>query len=212
MGTKLTKETAQALFEKNLAARNITLSFPNIGLSILDIKGMTKRFSTVNPGQFEIAFVSKNPSFPGICAISLDNVGSKFMKDGLREASSTYIKIPVAFELVAFGPWYRENISPVTARKQYGMKFLETEEEVEEWFKQLDEELPIWQNQHKKCSEALKYIKEHGKEYKDIMKAHSSHSTEWKQAREAYEHMITLQMTKIAKRDALQQEARKGLA
>ena len=209
MATKLTKDTAKTVFERCLAARGITLSNENIGLTILDIKGMTKRFSTINPGQTEIAFVSK--AFPGIFAISLDNVGSKFMKDGLREASSTYIKIPVAFELVSFGSWYRENLSPATARKHYGMKFLDTEEAVEEWFKQLDEELPIWLNQHKKCSEALKYIKENGKEYKAIMKEHRSSSKEWKDARQAYEHMITLQMTKIAKRDAIQQEARKGL-
>ena len=211
MATKLTKERAKELFEQNLAARNITLADEKVGFTILDIKGMTKRFSTINPGQDEIAFVSKNPSFPGIFAISLDNVGSKFMKDGLREASSTYIKIPVTFELVRFSDWSREHLSPAGVRS-YGMKFLDTEEAVEEWFEKLDAEIPIWLNQHKKCSEALKYIKEHGKEYKDIMKAHSSHSTEWKQAREAYEHMITLQMTKIAKRDALQQEARKGLA
>ena len=210
MGTKLTKDTAKTVFERCLAARGIKLENEVRGFLITDIKGISKRFGCVNPQTMELAFTSRHPQYPGVVAIPLDNVGSQFMKTGLREASSTYIKIPVAFELRSTTTYYREVLSPTTIRKE-GFIYLDTEEAVEEWFEKLDSEIPIWLNQHKKCSEALKYIKENGKEYKAIMKEHRSSSKEWKDARQAYEHMITLQMTKIAKRDAIQQEARKGL-
>lgn len=215
MADYLTKDQLRNLFEERVAkldSLGLLSGREGRWLTVWDIKGLQKRFSTYEPDLRVLACPCSEDAC--IIAINLDTVDSKFMKDwGNCKASSTYIKVPVAFSAMYARDWqFERRPSHLYADEAKKMVFLRTREDVEAWFDKLETEIPYWVAQSEQCAKALKFIKTEGKQYKDIMKPLTKRSPEWKAAREAYENLILVQMKKITKRDEIMKESRKGLA
>lgn len=180
-------------------------------LKLEKIPGCKKRFCYDDPRYCSICSISYETSPKQIfIGCNLDNVDSDFMKEGRLKASSTYIKIPLAFRLIEndYAIFYDRNKDHEW--KKYGsicydyeQTICKTPEEINAWFDKFDAYYNRLQEQAKITSEAFDYVKTNGKPYKDIMKTYTKRTQQYKDARKDYEDMILTQIKRITALDQI---------
>ena len=146
--------------------------------------------------------ISLDPQKPCMIAAKLDDIESEFLKEGNIQASSTYIKIPIAFHLIServLSGW--ENI-----RCSVPFIVCSTPEEINAWFDKFETYYPRLVKQGERCAEVLNFIKTNGKPFKATMKQYAKRDKEWKEARKSYEEMILKQIKRITKLDELEDD------
>ena len=146
--------------------------------------------------------LSIDPQKPCMMAAKLDDVESEFMREGNIQASSTYIKIPLAFHLID------ERILSGWENTCCTVDYIicSTPDEINAWFDKFEEYLPRLIKQGERCAEVYDFIKTNGKPYKATMKQYSKRDKEWKEARKSYEEMILKQIKRITKLDELEED------
>jgi hypothetical protein len=135
-------------------------------------------------------------------AAKLDDIESEFLREGNIQASSTYIKIPMAFHLIS------ENVLNGWEHTCCTVPFIvcSTPEEINAWFDKFEAYLPRVIAQGKMCADVLAYIKTNGKPFKETMKKYAKRDKEWKEARKNYENMIIQQIARITKLDKVNED------
>lgn len=170
------------------------------GLRMETLPNMRKQYCYAHNGWFTgelILGLSLVPKRPCMIACDLNNVETQFMYEGKIKASSTYIKVPLAYrlfrnnELKYFEYRYASNDTQI----------LTTPEAINDWFDKFEAYLPRVIAQGKMCADVLAYIKTNGKPFKDTMKQYNKRDKEWKEARKNYEDMIIQQISRITKLD-----------
>lgn len=170
------------------------------GLRMETLPNMRKQYCYAHNGWFTgelILGLSLDPKRPCMIACDLNNVETQFMYEGNIKASSTYIKVPLAYrlfrnkELNYFEYRYASNDTQI----------LTTPEAINDWFDKFEAYLPRVIAQGKMCADVLAYIKTNGKPFKATMKQYSKRDKEWKEARKNYEDMIIQQIARITKLD-----------
>lgn len=180
-------------------------------LKLEKIPGCKKRFCYDEPRYCSVCSISYETSPKQVfMGCNLDNVDSDFMKEGRLQASSTYIKIPLAFRLIEedYAIFYDRNKDHEI--KKYGsmgfntdIEVCKTPEEINAWFDKFDAYYPRLQEQAKITSEAFDYVKTNGKPYKEIMKTYTKRTQQYKDARRDYEDMILTQIKRITAIDQI---------
>lgn len=216
----LTEETAIKLFTDKCAEYDLPMTQSYSGrhpyLEITAIKGLTKRFCVVEDDYMVLTQVVDNRIF----AVDL-NTNSMFVSVfGKFRASTSHIKIPIAFRLWAnrdtpripefrFKYW-ADSVTdkPNTNFYNAHIKILSNATAVNDWFARFVAEIPHWREQEEMCKNAIKYIENAGCEYKQILKRKSRFTDEWKTAFDAYQKLYLQQIQKIVKRDEILCESR----
>lgn len=170
------------------------------GLRMETLPNMRKQYCYAHDGWFTgelLLGLSLDPKRQCMIACDLDNVETEFMYEGNIKASSTYIKVPLAYrlfrdnELNYFEDRYESNDA----------RILSTPEAINDWFDKFEAYLPRVIAQGKMCADVLAYIKTNGKPFKATMKQYNKRDKEWKEARKNYEDMIIQQIARITKLD-----------
>lgn len=170
------------------------------GLRMEKLPNMRKQYCYAHDGWFTgelLLGLSLDPKRPCMIACDLNNVETQFMYEGNIKASSTYIKVPLAYrlfcnnELNYFEDRYASNDTQI----------LTTPEAINDWFDKFEAYLPRVVAQGKMCADVLAYIKTNGKPFKATMKQYNKRDKEWKEARKNYEDMIIQQIARITKLD-----------
>lgn len=139
---------------------------------------------------------------PCMIAAKLDDIESEFLREGNIKASSTYIKIPMAFHLIServLNDW-EDNCCTVP------FIVCSTPEEINTWFDKFEAYYPRLVKQGERCAEVLNFVKTNGKPFKATMKQYAKRDKEWKEARKSYEEMILKQIKRITKLDELEDD------
>lgn len=170
------------------------------GLRMETLPNMRKQYCYARNGWFTgelILGLSLDPKRPCMIACDLDNVETEFMYEGNIKASSTYIKVPLAYRLFRDNElnYFEDSYASNDAR------ILSTPEAINDWFDKFEAYLPRVIAQGKMCADVLAYIKTNGKPFKDTMKQYNKRDKEWKEARKNYEDMIIQQISRITKLD-----------
>lgn len=180
-------------------------------LKLEKIPGCKKRFCYDQPRYCSVCSISYETSPKQVfLGCNLDDVDSDFMKEGRLQASSTYIKIPLAFRLIEedYAIFYDRNKDHEI--KKFGsdsfntdIEVCKTPEEINAWFDKFDAYYPRLQEQAKITAEAFDYVKTNGKPYKEIMKTYTKRTQQYKDARRDYEDMILTQIKRITAIDQI---------
>lgn len=180
-------------------------------LKLENIPGCKKRFCYDQPRYCSVCSISYETSPKQVFfGCNLDDVDSDFMKEGRLQASSTYIKIPLAFRLIEddYAIFYDRNKEHEW--NKYGsiaynlrLAVCRTPEEINAWFDKFDAYYSRLQEQAKITSEVFDYVKTNGKPYKDIMKTYTKRTQQYKDARKNYEDMILGQIKRITALDKI---------
>ena len=208
----MTESEVKNLVEDRLSKLNLSLSTFKIenawgnndvyqAVKLEEIPKCKKQFCYIRDvfhGE-NILGLSLNSQKPCMIAANLDDVESEFLRSGNIQASSTYIKIPLAFHL--FG----ERVLSSWEETCYTVPFIvcSTPEEINAWFDKFEAYYPRLVKQGERCAEVLDFIKTNGKSYKATMKQYSKRDKEWKEARKNYEDMILKQIQRITMLDEL---------
>lgn len=207
----MTESDVKNLVEKRLAKLNLSLStfkFENAwnnytyqSVKLEEIPKCKKQFCYIRDifhGE-NILGISLDPQKPCMIAVKLDDVESEFLKEGNIQASSTYIKIPLAFHLISeriFSGW-EDTCCTIP------FVICSTPEEINAWFDKFETYYPRLVKQGERCAEVLDFIKTNGKSYKATMKQYTKRDKEWKEARKNYEEMILKQIQRITMLDEI---------
>jgi hypothetical protein len=167
-----------------------------------DIPNFTKRFCYFREGFAGecLCGLSMQSGKPALICADINDIDSDFMSEGNLQASSTYIKHPLAFHLFRFG-----DLMHFDQGLCFGVpvEVLTTEDEINAWFDKFDTIYPRLQAQNTMVAEVYKNVKELGKPYKDIMKTYQKRTNEYKEARKNYEEMILNQIKRITAVDQI---------
>ena len=211
----MTESEVKNLVEERLSKLNLSLStfkFENAwnnvdtyqAVKLEEIPKCKKQFCYIRDvfhGE-NILGISLDPQRPCMIAAKLDDVESEFLKEGNIQASSTYIKIPLAFHLISernFSGW-EDTCCTVP------FIVCSTPEEINAWFDKFEAYYPRLVKQGERCAEVLDFIKTNGKPFKATMKQYAKRDKEWKEARKSYEEMILKQIKRITKLDELEDD------
>lgn len=208
----MTESEVKKLVEERLSKLNLSLStykFKNNidvyqAVKLEEIPKCKKQFCYIRDvfhGE-NILGLSLDPKKPCMIAAKLDDVESEFLKEGNIQASSTYIKIPLAFHLISeivLSDWEDTCCS---------VPFIvcSTPEEINAWFDKFETYYPRLVKQGERCAEVLNFVKTNGKPFKATMKQYDKRDKEWKEARKSYEEMILKQIKRITKLDELEDD------
>ena len=211
----MTESEVKNLVEERLSKLNLSLStykFENAwnnidvyqAVKLEEIPKCKKQFCYIRDvfhGE-NILGLSLNPQKPCMIASKLDDIESEFLRKGNIQASSTYIKIPMAFHLIS------ERVLCGLENTCCSVPFIvcSTPEEINAWFDKFETYYPRLVKQGERCAEVLNFVKTNGKPFKATMKQYAKRDKEWKEARKSYEEMILKQIKRITKLDELEDD------
>ena len=213
----MTESEVKNLVEERLSKLNLSLStfklenawaWTNVdtyqAVKLEEIPKCKKQFCYIRDvfhGE-NILGISLDPQRPCMIAAKLDDVESEFLKEGNIQASSTYIKIPLAFHLIS------ERVLSGWEDTCCSVPFIvcSTPEEINAWFDKFETYYPRLVKQGERCAEVLNFVKTNGKPFKATMKQYAKRDKEWKEARKSYEEMILKQIKRITKLDELEDD------
>ena len=212
----MTDSEVKNLVEERLSKLNLSLStykFENAwnnvdtyqAVKLEEIPKCKKQFCYIRGDVFHgenILGISLDPQKPCMIAAKLDDIESEFLKEGNIQASSTYIKIPMAFHLIS------ERVLSGWENTCCSVPFIvcSTPEEINAWFDKFETYYPRLVKQGERCAEVLNFVKTNGKPFKATMKQYAKRDKEWKEARKSYEEMILKQIKRITKLDELEDD------
>lgn len=212
----MTDSEVKNLVEERLSKLNLSLStfkFENAwntvdtyqAVKLEEIPKCKKQFCYIRGDVFHgenILGLSLDPQKPCMIAAKLDDIESEFLKEGNIQASSTYIKIPMAFHLIS------ERVLSGWEDTCCSVPFIvcSTPEEINAWFDKFETYYPRLVKQGERCAEVLNFVKTNGKPFKATMKQYAKRDKEWKEARKSYEEMILKQIKRITKLDELEDD------
>ena len=211
----MTESEVKNLVEERLSKLNLSLStykfevpWDNINyyqaVKLEEIPKYKKQFCYIRDifhGE-NVLGISLDPKKPCMIAANLDDIESEFLREGNIKASSTYIKIPLAFHLIServLNDW-EDNCCTIP------FIVCSTPEEINAWFDKFEAYYPRLVKQGERCAEVLNFIKTNGKPFKATMKQYAKRDKEWKEARKSYEEMILKQIKRITKLDELEDD------
>lgn len=208
----MTESDVKNLVEKRLSKLNLSLSTFKFevpwgnnqvyhAVKLEEIPKCKKQFCYIRDifhGE-NILGLSLDPQRPCMIAANLDDVETEFLREGNIKASSTYIKIPLAFHLIG------ERVLSGWEDTCCTIPFVicSTPEEINAWFDKFETYYPRLVKQGERCAEVLDFIKTNGKSYKATMKQYTKRDKEWKEARKNYEEMILKQIQRITMLDEI---------
>lgn len=211
----MTESEVKNLVEERLSKLNLSLStykFENAwnnidvyqAVKLEEIPKCKKQFCYIRDvfhGE-NILGLSLDPQKPCMIAAKLDDIESEFLREGNIQASSTYIKIPMAFHLIS------ERVLSGWENTCCSVPFIvcSTPEEINAWFDKFEAYYPRLVKQGERCAEVLNFVKTNGKPFKATMKQYAKRDKEWKEARKSYEEMILKQIKRITKLDELEDD------
>lgn len=211
----MTESEVKNLVEERLSRLNLSLNtykfevpWDNINdykaVKLEEIPKCKKQFCYIRDvfhGE-NILGLSLDPQKPCMIAAKLDDIESEFLREGNIKASSTYIKIPMAFHLISEGVLNDWEVNCCT------VPFIvcSTPEEINTWFDKFEAYYPRLIKQGERCAEVLNFVKTNGKPFKATMKQYTKRDKEWKEARKSYEEMILKQIKRITKLDELEND------
>lgn len=211
----MTESEVKNLVEERLSRLNLSLNtykfevpWDNINdykaVKLEEIPKCKKQFCYIRDvfhGE-NILGLSLDSQKPCMIAAKLDDIESEFLREGNIKASSTYIKIPMAFHLIServLNDW-EDNCCTVP------FIVCSTPEEINTWFDKFEAYYPRLVKQGERCAEVLNFVKTNGKPFKATMKQYTKRDKEWKEARKSYEEMILKQIKRITKLDELEDD------
>lgn len=211
----MTESEVKNLVDERLSKLNLSLStfkFENVcnnvdtyqAVKLEEIPKCKKQFCYIRDvfhGE-NILGISLDPQRPCMIAAKLDDVESEFLMEGNIQASTTYIKIPLAFHLIS------ESVLSCWEDTCCSVPFIvcSTPEEINAWFDKFETYYPRLVKQGERCAEVLNFVKTNGKPFKATMKQYVKRDKEWKEARKSYEEMILKQIKRITKLDELEDD------